>query len=521
MLIKQKYSGPTTHHSPLTTHHLPEYRPGKILIICAVLFPVLLGMVGLVIDGGRLMAAQRQAQNAADAGARAGALALQQLASNATQGKILAAAQAVVYKSSATPNNGLPDGSLTVNWPPSVSAYYSGDNNSVEAVIAYPISTYFIQVLGIAKTQTANARAVAQVITELVGADVIILDPTKPGLSVQGTNASLAVNSGILVASMLNGVTTIPVQPGILTKGPQNAASAGGTQAVAPVTAPLMRVSGGVDSITNFDNNPAYNAGPPPSGGVLKLDAGTADPPFDPLINLATPTTANGVNNKQMDLDPQKNKVVGVLVQGNNALGVFSPNTQDPITGAVTLNPGIYSDIRINAGANVTFNPGIYVLRPTGNNQGLAINSGTVTGNGVMFYVTGSDYNASTGAPDNLDNAGATNSVPVTPNPANNTKFASVSFAGNPNVNLSPATFDNEPMLFYQRRWNTSTVDIRSSPLLNGIVYAQWANFSLAGNGTYNFAIVVGTMSVNGLAVVNVPPNAGFTVQQHKVYLVE
>jgi Flp pilus assembly protein TadG len=523
MLIKQKYSGPTTHHSPLTTHHLPEYRPGKILIICAVLFPVLLGMVGLVIDGGRLMAAQRQAQNAADAGARAGALALQQLAGNATQGKILAAAQAVVYKSSATPNNGLPDGSLTVNWPPSVSAYYSGDNNSVEAVIAYPISTYFIQVLGIAKTQTANARAVAQVITESIGADVVILDPkASPGLAVQGTNASLAVSSGILVASMLNGVTTIPVQPGVLINGSHNAAEAGGGSPT-PVSAPIMRVSGGVDSISNFDNSPPYSAGPPPSGGVQKLDAGTADPPFDPLINLATPTTANGVNNTQMDLDPQKNKVVGVQVQGNNASGVFKPNTQDPITGAVTLNPGIYSDIKINAGANVTFNPGIYVLRPTGNNQGLTVNGGTVSGNGVMFYITGSDYNPTTGAPDNLDNAGATNSVPVTPNPANNTKFASVTFTGSPTVNLSPANFDTppQPMLFYQRRWNNQTVMINSSPSLNGIIYAQWSNFSLAGNGTYSFAIVVGSMSVNGEAVVNLPPNDGFTVKQHKVYLVE
>jgi Flp pilus assembly protein TadG len=502
-----------------------QYRPGKILIICAVLFPVLLGLVGLVIDGGRLMAAQRQAQNAADAGARAGALALQQLASNATQGKILAAAQAVVYKSSATPNNGLPDGSLTVNWPPTVSAYYSGNNNFVEAVIAYPISTYFIQVLGIANTQTANARAVAGVITESVGADVVILDPTKPGLSVQGSNASLAVNAGILVASMLDGVTTIPVQPGVLTKGSQAAASAGGTQAIAPVTAPLMRVSGGVDSITNFDNSPAFNAGPPPSGGVLKLDAGTADPPFDPLINLKTPTTANGVNNTQMDLDPQKNKAVGVVLQQNNSSGIFPPNTMTTVNGVTyaTLNPGIYSDIQINAGANVTFNPGIYVLRPNpnSNNTGLGINSGAITGTGVMFYITGSDYVPSTGAPDNLDNSGATNSVPVTPNPANNTRFATVSFQGNPTVNLSPATFDTWPMLFYQRRWNPNTVDIRSSPSLNGIIYAQWANFSLAGQGTYNFAIVVGTMSVNGQAIVNLPPFGGFTVQQHKVYLVE
>ncbi len=416
---------------------------GKILVICAVLFPVLLGMVGLVIDGGRLMAAQRQAQNAADAGARAAALALQQTPKTATQATLLAAAQAIALKSSATPNNAMPDGAVTLNWPPSVSAYYSGNTNFVEVIINYPISTYFIQVLGIANSQTAKARAVAGIAFESFGADVVLLDPTAaPGLSIQGTNASLAANSGIQVFSMLNGQTTVPVQPGVLTKGSHNAAEAGGGSPT-PVTAPIMRVSGGVDSISNFDNNPAYNAGPPPSGGVQQLDAGTADPPYDPLINLATPTTSNGVINKQMDLDPNKNKAVGVTVATNNSSGIFSPNTSTTVNGVttVTLNPGIYSSISITGG-NLTFNPGIYVLQATSNQTIMSMNGGTITGKGVMFYNTGSDYNPSTGAPDNADTTGVTNSMPLTPNPANNTKFGGVTFKGNPTVNLSP--IDNQ-----------------------------------------------------------------------------
>src|SRR3954466_445900 len=49
-------------------------REGKILVMFALLLPVLLGVTGLVIDGGLLMAAQRQAQNAADAAATAAAM---------------------------------------------------------------------------------------------------------------------------------------------------------------------------------------------------------------------------------------------------------------------------------------------------------------------------------------------------------------------------------------------------------------------------------------------------------------
>src|SRR5260370_4633022 len=55
-----------------STHRRP--RKGKTLLLFLVLVPVLVGWVGLVIDGGLLMAGQRQAQNAADAAAMAAAM---------------------------------------------------------------------------------------------------------------------------------------------------------------------------------------------------------------------------------------------------------------------------------------------------------------------------------------------------------------------------------------------------------------------------------------------------------------
>lgn len=48
-------------------------RRGQALLWVALLLPVFLSVVGLALDGGIVFAARRQAQNAADAAARAGA----------------------------------------------------------------------------------------------------------------------------------------------------------------------------------------------------------------------------------------------------------------------------------------------------------------------------------------------------------------------------------------------------------------------------------------------------------------
>jgi hypothetical protein len=53
----------------------------------------------------------------------------------------------------------------------------------------------------------------------------------------------------------------------------------------------------------------------------------------------------------------------------------------------------VYNDIYLS-NANVTFNPGIYIITPTSIGQGLTISGGqsNITANGAMFYLTGSDY---------------------------------------------------------------------------------------------------------------------------------
>src|SRR5438477_928313 len=97
-------------------------RSGKILAMFALLAPILAGMAGLVVDGGLLMAARRQAQNAADAAAMGAALDKYKGASDATA---LATAQSLAT------NNGVAV-TLTLN---------GGANNAVNIPPQDPAGT--------------------------------------------------------------------------------------------------------------------------------------------------------------------------------------------------------------------------------------------------------------------------------------------------------------------------------------------------------------------------------------------
>jgi Flp pilus assembly protein TadG len=79
-----------------------------------------------------------------------------------------------------------------------------------------------------------------------------------------------------------------------------------------------------------------------------------------------------------------------VLVQPPDRFGMASYNQSNYLPDAgnnITLNPGYYANgINITNGGNVTLNSGVYFI-----NGGLWINTpGTVTGNQVMLYVSGS-----------------------------------------------------------------------------------------------------------------------------------
>ncbi len=94
--------------------------------------------------------------------------------------------------------------------------------------------------------------------------------------------------------------------------------------------------------------------------------------PADPLVYLPTSTVG-----------PCGSGLTGTTYNG-------SPMQAHVTGGTFTFNPGVYcGGILVSAG-NATFNPGTYVLpSAVGGPGGLNITAGTVTGNGVTFYNTG------------------------------------------------------------------------------------------------------------------------------------
>jgi hypothetical protein len=93
-------------------------------------------------------------------------------------------------------------------------------------------------------------------------------------------------------------------------------------------------------------------------------------------------------------------------------VGACNFTNYSPGWGTWTLNPGVYCGdathpaINLSNGSTATFNPGIYIIK----GGGVSLTNATDTGNGVMFYLTGT--NASYGSVTISNGAAATLSAP-------------------------------------------------------------------------------------------------------------
>lgn len=484
-------------------------RQGKTLVMTFLLLPVMLGMVGLTIDGGLLMAAQRQAQTAADAAALAAVMEMYR--GNTNQSTIVTTANSFLTA------NGLTGVSLTLNaggtnalnMPPqdpgNSGSPYRNQANYAEAIVTQPVSTWFIQVLGMNRTQHVSARAVAGYEPVAAGEGAIVLDPTAtPGISVSGNGTRLIVNGSIVVNSGGAGLdqygSSVPVSQGA---GNQPALTTSGSPTPAPIVARDVQVVGGVDSLTTIDNIRAFDANF--NSGNYFYDPSNTDRPLfarsgvqsDPLENAATPVGTGSVLP-----DPKLS------------------------TGTTTLNPGIYQSITISNNADVTFNPGIYVVGANNNSGGgdrLSITGGTVrvgaaSGgiSGVLFYNAANTYSTNPSA----DNG--------TTAPTGNPKFGDIKINGGtgtltPYQNANNANDTLNGILLYQSRWNTTSANIAggSQLSLNGTIYAKRATFQLAGGGTYNAQFVVGSMAVSGGATVTINATGKSFGRANQIFLVE
>lgn len=452
-------------------HMQTRPRAGTVLVITAVILIALVGMLGLVIDAGQLMTAHRKTQNAADAAATAAAMDMIAGGSNGT-----ATTTAVTF---VHDYNGLPGATVVVHIPPT-SGPHAGNAQYVEVIVTNPFTVRFIQVVGISPSQTVTARAVAGREGVAVTAGVIALDrDARPGVNLTG-NGTLKVNGTILVNSDGGGLAANgqPIANG-------NSGTAITTSGNGKIYALDVQSVGGVSDITKIKNyNTSIAQSPLHTSTVIQSD---------PYQMLPPPTTANGA----------VSTFYGAVKLSGNA--------------SVTLSPGVYTSLDLSANVDVFMNPGIYVI--LGGGLSMSGNS-TLSGERVMLYNTGSNYNVSTGLPDSGDGT----SLPPAPG---NPTFGSVEITGNAAINLTPYTNSSSPfdgMVLYQRRLNPMPLKLAgngSSDVLSGTVYAKWAPLDLSGNGTFNSQFVVQRVEISGNGTLVLDVAGQHLAQSELVFLVE
>ena len=435
-------------------------RPAKILVLFALLLVPLLGLVGLTVDGGLLMVAYRKTQNAADAAATAAAMDLLK-----GQTSTIARATATTYVQTY---NNMASANVAVNIPPATGPN-SGTSTYAEAIISYPYSTSFIQLLGVNQGQTVTAHAVAgyHLSTPAEGLMTLAQSPGGgKGISVSG-GAILSVD-GPIVDNATDSHQALNVSGG------------------SAVYATKVSVSGGSNS------NAVYNY--PSGGGTSPLIAGTGINYSDPLANLGLPTTSNGV----------VNTYYGWSGSNLQTFGSAQDVTINP-GQTVTLQPGIYQSITVQGGGTATFQSGVYVLA----GGGLTISGSSTVSNttgGVMFYNTATNYNASTGAD------------------GSNPSFSDITISGGSAFNLTGLRSASSPfngMLVFQDRSNSQTLTLSggSTTQIGGTIYAPIANVTVSGGSTFNSQFIIGSLTVSGgSSRVDIEPPQ---TQGNLVYLVE
>jgi hypothetical protein len=156
------------------------------------------------------------------------------------------------------------------------------------------------------------------------------------------------------------------------------------------------------------------------------------------------------------------------------AVGACNYTNESVGTGTWTLSAGVYcGGITLHNGAIVTFNPGTYII----NGGGVSFATGSVTGSGVMFYLTGT-----------------------------NATYASASVSNGETVTLSAQT--SGPylgLLFYQDRSITSSVNAvfngGASMQLTGSLYFPTTSLSYSNGSsavTYSTGLVAKQISFSG-----------------------
>jgi Flp pilus assembly protein TadG len=307
-----------------TLRALRSSEHGAIAPLFALLLLAMLGLVGLVVDGSAAREAQLELQSAAEAAALAGATALPDVTAAKTR--------AVDYARTNLPQAIYGDvvtAAQVENGTWSNGAFTAGGATALRvtasrtAAKGNAVSPAFMKMFGFA-TLDISTSAVAALPSQPVC--VLVLDAVaSPALELK-SNSGFNLNScGVHVNSMAGGALAISSNAGI--------------------QAGYAKVAGGVSDTSTGTITPAAQTG--------------AAQMADPYAALPAPPTAGCGGGTNVVLD----------------------------SVTTTRSPGVYcGGLTIKGNANVTFNPGVYVIK---DNDFLIDSNSRVQGAGVFFYLHG------------------------------------------------------------------------------------------------------------------------------------
>jgi hypothetical protein len=312
---------------------------GQVFLILVLVLFGLIGFTALAIDGGMIYSERRRAQNAADAGALAAALAKTQ--SENLHVAALNRTTSNGYDTTWGPCN--PAGfdctqGTGTNWTievtnPPRDGDFSGHDEYIHVIIIVDVEPAFVHLFFKDGLQT-TVNAVSRV---WPGQNI------KPGYALYG--ATKTDCKGIWFSG--TGNTTITGGSVFSNSSASSASCDSGVQdgngdvAVGP--SPMN-----IQVVGNFD-----------MGG-----SGNVDP--QPVIE--------GVSQENIRPIPEPD-CSGLIDYGKVLVNAGS---------SVTLQPGKYESISFKAGASVTMDPGMYCVY---GNKGFTGNGGSITGTGVMIYM--------------------------------------------------------------------------------------------------------------------------------------
>lgn len=469
----------------------PQAERGQVIVLFALSLVVLVGMLALILDGGRVYTERRMAQNAADAAATAGAASLNMSNPPASITSSLPAVQAAACKAAAA--NGFGSGKVDSTCGPDgtvVQIHVPGSNDGVgklPGVLSQFDAQGYVQV-----TVTSNFRPFVAGIFGYndFAASALAVAVNIPG---NGVGYTLLVLDPIdCGAFSINGGTQLSV------KG-------GGVQVDSSASRTASSTCTSQNAATLVNNSTLTTESPYPNNVVGTGDVGASPPWTDGADFVVDPLTGVHVPNF-----PDSNHPEVTGQPGSQYAPQLWKSSVAPFPAV--LPPGvIWGGLTVMNNDDLVLQGGTYILAGGGFN----VQGGKVTADGpVTFIYTNDPYC-------NSDNKSACDKPNLAGNgdlPGGTSGVGQASGSwGVPNVNTLTAPTANsvdpylDGILIYVDRNILPCTGTPGNTTLNvggngsfafgkgSIIYAPCSTVKLYGNGSnYGGAVVSYQISING-----------------------